>query len=184
LAIVVVLFLIQRHGTSVVGRFFGPVMFLWFLSLALLGLYNIVKAPEVLVAINPYYAVHFMAEHSLQAFIVLGSVVLVLTGAEALYADMGHFGIKPIRYAWLFTVMPSLLINYFGQGQPDRQSQGHHQPLLPDDPRAAGAAHGGAGHLRHRDCVAGGDLGRLLADQPGHPAGLRAAHAHPAYLRG
>ena len=99
-----------------VGRFFGPVMFLWFFSLALLGLYNIVKAPEVLVAINPYYAVHFMAEHSLQAFIVLGSVVLVLTGAEALYADMGHFGIKPIRYAWLFTVMPSLLINYFGQG--------------------------------------------------------------------
>jgi KUP system potassium uptake protein len=116
LVIVVILFLIQRHGTSVVGRFFGPVMFLWFLSLALLGIYNIVKAPEVLVAINPYYAVHFMAEHSLQAFIVLGSVVLVLTGAEALYADMGHFGIKPIRSAWLFTVMPSLLINYFGQG--------------------------------------------------------------------
>ncbi|MGC7991017.1 KUP/HAK/KT family potassium transporter, partial [Salmonella enterica] len=72
LVIVVILFLIQRHGTSVVGRFFGPVMFLWFFSLALLGLYNIVKAPEVLVAINPYYAVHFMAEHSLQAFIVLG----------------------------------------------------------------------------------------------------------------
>ncbi|TWC65111.1 potassium transporter Kup [Herbaspirillum sp. SJZ099] len=116
IAIVVVLFLIQRHGTSVVGRFFGPVMFAWFLSLALLGIYNIVKAPEVLVAINPYYAVRFMADHSLQAFIVLGSVVLVLTGAEALYADMGHFGIKPIRFAWIFTVMPALLINYFGQG--------------------------------------------------------------------
>ncbi|MFL9927573.1 potassium transporter Kup [Herbaspirillum lusitanum] len=116
LAIVVVLFLIQRHGTSVVGRFFGPIMFLWFLSLALLGVYNILKAPEVLVAINPYYAVKFMAEHSLQAFIVLGSVVLVLTGAEALYADMGHFGVRPIRFAWIYTVMPSLLINYFGQG--------------------------------------------------------------------
>jgi len=116
LVILVGLFLIQRHGTNVVGKLFGPIMFLWFISLGALGIYNIVKAPEVLVAINPYYAVHFMIEHSLQAFIVLGSVVLVLTGAEALYADMGHFGIRPIRFAWLYTVMPCLVINYFGQG--------------------------------------------------------------------
>jgi len=116
LVIIVGLFLIQRHGTTVVGRFFGPIMFLWFASLAILGVYNIVKAPEVLAAINPYYAARFMADHALQAFIVLGSVVLVLTGAEALYADMGHFGIKPIRFAWMYTVMPALLLNYFGQG--------------------------------------------------------------------
>ena len=116
LVILVGLFLIQRHGTNVVGKLFGPIMFLWFISLGALGIYNIIKAPEVLVAINPYYAVHFMIEHSLQAFIVLGSVVLVLTGAEALYADMGHFGIRPIRFAWLYTVMPCLVINYFGQG--------------------------------------------------------------------
>ncbi|MCW5300924.1 potassium transporter Kup [Herbaspirillum lusitanum] len=116
LAILTGLFLIQRHGTNLVGKLFGPIMFLWFISLGALGLYHILKAPDILVAINPYYAVHFMIEHSLQAFIVLGSVVLVLTGAEALYADMGHFGIRPIRFAWLYTVMPCLVINYFGQG--------------------------------------------------------------------
>jgi len=88
----------------------------WFTSLGLLGIFNILQAPGILVAINPYYAIKFMTVHSLQAFVVLGSVVLVLTGAEALYADMGHFGIRPIRFAWLFTVMPCLMLNYFGQG--------------------------------------------------------------------
>jgi KUP system potassium uptake protein len=116
LVILTVLFMIQRHGTAVVGKLFGPVMMLWFASLGLLGIYNILQAPGILVAINPYYAVSFMMTHSLQAFVVLGSVVLVLTGAEALYADMGHFGIRPIRFAWLFTVMPCLMLNYFGQG--------------------------------------------------------------------
>ncbi|MFL9876894.1 potassium transporter Kup [Herbaspirillum rhizosphaerae] len=116
LAILIGLFLIQRHGTNLVGKLFGPIMFIWFISLGALGVYHILKAPGIMVAINPYYAVHFMIEHSLQAFIVLGSVVLVLTGAEALYADMGHFGIRPIRFAWLYTVMPCLVINYFGQG--------------------------------------------------------------------
>ncbi|EJL81045.1 K+ transporter [Herbaspirillum sp. CF444] len=116
LVILIGLFLIQRHGTNLVGKLFGPIMFIWFVSLGALGLFHILKAPGILVAINPYYAVHFMIEHSLQAFIVLGSVVLVLTGAEALYADMGHFGIRPIRFAWLYTVMPCLVINYFGQG--------------------------------------------------------------------
>ncbi|AMP17240.1 potassium uptake protein [Collimonas pratensis] len=116
LIILIGLFLIQKHGTTVVGKLFGPVMFVWFVSLGLLGVYNLIKAPEILVAINPYYAVAFMQQHALQAFVVLGSVVLVLTGAEALYADMGHFGIRPIRFAWLFTVMPCLMLNYFGQG--------------------------------------------------------------------
>jgi len=116
LVILIALFLIQKHGTTVVGKLFGPVMFVWFLSLGLLGIYNVIKAPEILAAINPYYAFVFMQQHALQAFIVLGSVVLVLTGAEALYADMGHFGIRPIRFAWLFTVMPCLMLNYFGQG--------------------------------------------------------------------
>jgi KUP system potassium uptake protein len=116
LVILIGLFMIQRHGTSLVGKLFGPVMMLWFASLGLLGIYNIIQAPGILAAINPMYAVDFMLEHSLQAFVVLGSVVLVLTGAEALYADMGHFGIRPIRYAWLFTVMPCLMLNYFGQG--------------------------------------------------------------------
>lgn len=116
LAILTGLFLIQRHGTSLVGKLFGPIMMLWFGSLGILGIYNIMQAPGILAAINPYYAFTFMMAHSVQAFIVLGSVVLVLTGAEALYADMGHFGIRPIRFAWLYTVMPCLLLNYFGQG--------------------------------------------------------------------
>ncbi|MEO6918191.1 MAG: potassium transporter Kup [Collimonas sp.] len=116
LIILIALFLIQKHGTTVVGKLFGPVMFVWFIALGLLGVYNVIKAPEILVAINPYYAFAFMKTHALQAFVVLGSVVLVLTGAEALYADMGHFGIRPIRFAWLFTVMPCLMLNYFGQG--------------------------------------------------------------------
>jgi KUP system potassium uptake protein len=116
IVILVGLFWIQRRGTSVVGRLFGPIMVLWFLTLAVLGVYHIVQMPRVLIALNPYYAFSFMAAHVLQAYIVLGSVVLVLTGAEALYADMGHFGAKPIRYGWYGLVMPSLLLNYFGQG--------------------------------------------------------------------
>jgi len=116
LIILIALFLIEKHGTAIVGRLFGPVMFVWFLSIGLLGILNIIKKPEILAAINPYYAFTFIQKNALQSFIALGSIVLVLTGAEALYADMGHFGIRPIRFAWLFTVLPCLALNYFGQG--------------------------------------------------------------------
>ena len=115
MVILVLLFWIQRHGTATVGRLFGPIMVLWFVVLAALGLWHILQSPNVIRALNPYYAYTFMAAHVLQAYVVLGSVVLVLTGAEALYADMGHFGAKPIRMAWYFLVMPSLVLNYFGQ---------------------------------------------------------------------
>ena len=116
LVIIVFLFLIQRSGTHIVGSLFGPIMLLWFLVLAVMGIVNILENPHVLVAIRPIFAILFLWEHSVQAFIVLGAVFLVLTGAEALYADMGHFGAKPIRLAWFFVTMPSLLLNYFGQG--------------------------------------------------------------------
>jgi KUP system potassium uptake protein len=116
LVILISLFLIEKHGTTVVGKLFGPVMLIWFLSIGLIGVLNILKKPEILAVVNPYYAFTFMQQNALQAFIVLGSIVLVLTGAEALYADMGHFGIRPIRFAWLFTVMPCLILNYLGQG--------------------------------------------------------------------
>ena len=116
IVILVGLFFIQKTGTAVVGVFFGPVMIVWFLVLAAMGIYNLVDNPSILGAINPLHGIRFLSEHSLHAFIVLGAVFLVLTGAEALYADMGHFGIKPIRYAWFFVTMPCLLINYFGQG--------------------------------------------------------------------
>ena len=116
LTILIVLFFIQKHGTAAVGKMFGPITLLWFLCLAALGVLNIIKQPEIFAAINPMYAIHFIYEHTFLAFIVLGSVVLVVTGVEALYLDMGHFGKKPVRYAWLFIVMPSLLLCYFGQG--------------------------------------------------------------------
>lgn len=116
IVILIVLFSMQKSGTAKVGRLFGPVMVVWFVILGVLGVYNMVLAPEIIKAINPYYGIHFIRTHALQAYIVLGSVFLVLTGAEALYADMGHFGIRPIRFAWSFLVFPALALNYFGQG--------------------------------------------------------------------
>jgi len=116
LVILCALFLIQRSGTSTVGKLFGPVMLVWFVALGALGLLHLVNAPGILMAVSPHYAIGFLMEHSLQAFVVLGSVFLVLTGAEALYADMGHFGARPIRYGWFALVMPCLMLNYFGQG--------------------------------------------------------------------
>ena len=114
--ILVALFFIQKIGTDVVGKLFGPIMVLWFVTIGLMGLYQIVQFPAIFGAVNPMHAINFMYEHALQGFIVLGAVFLVLTGAEALYADMGHFGVKPIRMGWFYVVMPCLLLNYFGQG--------------------------------------------------------------------
>lgn len=116
LVVLVGLFLFQRRGTAAVGALFGPVMVIWFAVLAALGALAIVENPSVLAAINPLHAFDFLTSNSLLGFFALGAVVLCITGAEALYADMGHFGAKPIQYAWLGYVMPALLINYFGQG--------------------------------------------------------------------
>ncbi|MBI2778384.1 MAG: potassium transporter Kup [Gammaproteobacteria bacterium] len=116
LAVLVILFLFQRRGTAGVGALFGPVMGLWFTTLAVLGIVNIVNFPQILAAVNPAYAVEFFLHNKWQGFLALGTVVLAVTGAEALYADMGHFGKKPIQVAWFFLVLPALLLNYFGQG--------------------------------------------------------------------
>ena len=110
------LFFIQRHGTGSMGKLFGPITLLWFLALAVLGALSIVQNPGVLHALNPMYAVHFALEHPAGMFMLLSAVFLALTGGEALYADMGHFGPKPIQVAWYGLVCPALLINYFGQG--------------------------------------------------------------------
>ncbi|MBB4843153.1 KUP system potassium uptake protein [Paucibacter oligotrophus] len=110
------LFAVQRFGTGGIGRAFGPVMVLWFGALAALGLPHILDNPHVLVAVNPAYALAFCLAHKWVAFVALGAVVLVVTGGEALYADLGHFGRKPIRIAWYGVVMPALVLNYFGQG--------------------------------------------------------------------
>ncbi|HEX6899989.1 MAG TPA: potassium transporter Kup [Thermoanaerobaculia bacterium] len=116
LFILLVLFAIQRRGTAGIGALFGPVMILWFATLAVLGIFWIVRAPSVLAAVYPGYAVRFFVENGWHGFLVLGSVFLVVTGGEALYADMGHFGRRPIRMAWFALVLPALLLNYFGQG--------------------------------------------------------------------
>jgi KUP system potassium uptake protein len=110
------LFAVQRHGTEHVGRMFGPVMVIWFITIAVLGGRMVLDNPHVLYAINPMYGVRFFFTHGVKAYIALGGVVLALTGAEALYADMGHFGKRPIRLAWFNFVLPALILNYFGQG--------------------------------------------------------------------
>src|SRR5688572_10688296 len=114
--VLVVIFAIQRHGTHRVGRLFGPIMVGWFAVLALLGIIWIARYPDVLTAFDPRHALAFFAEHGWHGFAVLGAVFLVVTGGEALYADMGHFGARPIRVAWFAIVLPALLLNYFGQG--------------------------------------------------------------------
>jgi KUP system potassium uptake protein len=112
----ILLFAAQSHGTGSVGAVFGPVMILWFASLALLGVGGIRRAPEVLLSLNPLLGVEFLGRAGWEGFVVLGSVFLALTGAEALYADVGHFGTRPIRLAWFFVVLPGLFLNYLGQG--------------------------------------------------------------------
>jgi KUP system potassium uptake protein len=116
LAILVGLFIIQKQGTAKVGKMFGPVMVVWFLTLAAAGVSQIIRHPGVLSALNPVYAVSFMASDPVKGFFLLGAVFLAMTGGEALYADMGHFGLKPIRTAWFGLVLPALVLNYFGQG--------------------------------------------------------------------
>ncbi len=127
-AIVALLFAGQRFGTGLVGRFFGPVMGVWFAVLAILGGVQVVKDPSILGGLSPHHAVLFAAEHPTVAFVAMGAVVLSITGAEALYADMGHFGRAPIRRAWFFVVFPALTLNYLGQGA-----------LILEDPSAAGS---------------------------------------------
>ncbi len=115
----VVLFLLfwaQSHGTGRIGKFFGPIMILWFAVIALLGIIAIARKPEILAAVNPQYAAQFFLNNGLRGFFLLGAVVLCITGCEALFADLGHFGVKSIRLAWYFVALPALLCNYFGQG--------------------------------------------------------------------
>jgi KUP system potassium uptake protein len=115
-AILVVLFAVQSRGTAKVAAFFGPIMLVWFMTIAVVGLVNISDDPHILKAVNPYYGVRFLADHGHIGLVTLGLVFLAVTGGEALYADLGHFGRKPIQTAWLFLVFPALLLNYFGQG--------------------------------------------------------------------
>ena len=116
LGVLIALFVAQRKGTASIGALFGPIMMIWFVTLGILGLINIIAVPDILRALNPAHGFAFLLSDPLLGFFSLGGVVLALTGAEALYADMGHFGRNPIRFAWFGLVMPSLVLNYFGQG--------------------------------------------------------------------
>ncbi|HET9862782.1 MAG TPA: KUP/HAK/KT family potassium transporter [Steroidobacteraceae bacterium] len=116
LLVIVILFTIQRRGTERVGRLFGPLMVLWFAALAVLGVFSILQTPQILRAIDPWYGLSLLAHHTGLGLAVLGAVILAVTGCEALYADMGHFGRRPVRMAWLLLVWPALVLNYFGQG--------------------------------------------------------------------
>jgi KUP system potassium uptake protein len=116
LGVLVILFGTQRFGTERVGKVFGPVMLVWFVSLAVIGVMNIRHNPEVFHALNPWWGMRFFVTHGAHAIFILGAVVLAVTGGEALYADMGHFGARPIRHAWYWFVLPALMLNYMGQG--------------------------------------------------------------------
>src|SRR5262249_1957515 len=113
--ILLVLFLVQRFGTEMVGRAFGPIMLVWFVTIAVLGAIGISHRPQVLAAVNPWHALSFLVDHAAISLAVLGGVFLCVTGAEAMYADMGHMGRKPIRIVWFALVFPALILNYAGQ---------------------------------------------------------------------
>src|SRR5258706_14203079 len=114
--VLLALFTLQARGTAAVGKLFGPITMIWFLAVGAAGIYGIARAPSILHALNPYHALYFLTGHGIASFVVLGSVVLAVTGAEALYADMGHFGKGPVRIAWFSLAAPALVLNYFGQG--------------------------------------------------------------------
>ena len=181
--VLLALFMFQRQGTAVVGALFGPVCMLWFIALGAVGVWQIAQNPVVLAAVDPRHAFHFLTSHGFPSFVVMGAVLLAFTGAEALYADMGHFGEWPIRAAWFGLVLPALVLNYFGQGalliaNPKALDNPFYHAfpgwaLYPMVGLATAAAH-------HR--IAGDDHGRVLARAAGDSAGLPAAREHHPYL--
>ncbi|MGB8603080.1 MAG: potassium transporter Kup [Rhizomicrobium sp.] len=155
LVILIGLFAIQSHGTAKVGRLFGPIMVLWFTLLSIMGLVSIWHTPQILAAISPHYALMLFVEEPWTAFVSLGSVVLAVTGCEALYADMGHFGKQPIRWAWVGLVFPGLLLTYFGQGA----------AVLRDPSRAATAFYAVVPHIAHYPMVILSTIATVIASQ-------------------
>ncbi len=182
-AILIALFSVQRRGTAHVAAFFGPIMVIWFVTLAVTGALHIMDDPQVFAAINPVYAITFVSTHGTIGLITLGAVFLAVTGGEALYADLGHFGRKPIQVAWLGLVLPALLINYFGQGALVlAHPEAIENPFYKLVPEFAGAAACRACHRRDRDRKPGRHHRRLLAGAAGDPARPSAAARHRPHL--
>ena len=173
--IIVALFAIQPRGTAQIGRAFGPIMMVWFVTIAALGIWGVIQHPSVLVALNPWYGLRYLISGG-NGFLVLGGVFLCVTGAEALYADMGHFGARPIRFAWSAIVFPSLVINYAGQaalvldGAPTTDNIFYRLC-----PAALYRAAGAAGNSRHHHRQSVDHYRRVFDDAPGHPTRLAAA---------
>ena len=182
--ILVMLFAVQSRGTAKVARYFGPITLVWFVVLAIGGLIHIIDDLRVFQALNPWLGVHFVLTHGVIGLAVMGLVFLVVTGAEALYADLGHFGRKPIQVAWLAIVQPALILNYFGQGALLlAESRSHRKPFLPALSELGPDPDGGAGDGCDRDCQPGRHHRRLLVHASGHPARIGAAPGHPAHVR-
>ena len=180
--ILIILFLVQRRGTERISRVFGPVMIVWFLVIGVLGLAQIVDHPgRVLRAVWPGYGVELFVQEPAKAFLALGSIFLVVTGGEALYADMGHFGRRPIQVSWYMLVMPALL-NYFGQAALLASN-----PTKPSDSRSSASPRSGRSLWRcwrrwRPSSSPGPHLGRLLADGPGRAARLSPSARHPPHV--
>ncbi len=169
--ILVVLFAVQSRGTARVAAFFGPVMCIWFGVIAIAAITPIMRHPEVLLALNPLYAVSFMLHHGIIGFVTLGAVFLAVTGAEALYADLGHFGKRPIQTAWLFYRAAVAGAELSGAGRArHRQPQGDRESVLSDVSGLGPDSNGRACHGGDRDREPGGDHRRLFADASGHSA--------------
>jgi KUP system potassium uptake protein len=178
LIILVALFAVQSRGTARVAAFFGPVMCVWFAVIAVAAVPQIMQHPEVLLALNPAHAVFFMLHHGMIGFVTLGAVFLAVTGAEALYADLGHFGKRPIQTAWLIIVLPSLAVNYLGQGAlliADPKAIENRKPVLPDVPGLGADPDGGAGDGGNRHREPGRHHRRLFAHAYGDSARPAAA---------
>ena len=181
--IIVALFAVQRHGTAAVGRLFGPVMIAWFVSIGACGVNGIIDHPEILKALSPVYALTFMVGHFHIAFFALAAVVLAVTGAEALYADMGHFGRRAIARGWLFLVLPACVLSYLGQGALLLGDETAVQrPVLSAHPGLGTSADGAAGDRRDGDRVSGGDHRGLFGGVAGRSARLSAETADNAHL--
>ena len=174
--ILIGLFAVQSHGTGKVSALFGPITLLWFLVMAVIGAMHIADDPSVLAAINPLYGIRFLAQNGTIGLMTLGAVFLAVTGSEALYADLGHFGRRPIQSAWFMLVLPALVINYFGQGalvlaHPEAIENRVLSPRSGIDAAAAG----GAGDRRDHHRQPGGDHRRLFHHPAGDPARSLAA---------
>ncbi len=182
--ILIALFAAQSRGTAKVAAMFGPIMVVWFVSIAIAGGLHIRDDPTVLTAINPLYGIEFLFQHGAIGLVTLGAVFLVVTGGEALYADLGHFGRKPIQTAWLSLVLPALLINYFGQGAKVLADPAAiENPFYPAGARYFPVANGRIGDGCDGDRKSGCYHRRVFTGPSGNPVGFIAAPHDPAYVR-